>query len=242
MTEHPRRGEHPGTGPTTPGTPLVVEDLMLLLFDPRSGTIAGEGTLFYTLAGAVLTDLTLQGRVRISDRWTITGRQVSAVEGDPPADPLLREVWDRLGRRPEGVQALLAGIGPTLRGPVLDRLVEAGHVARRRRRVLRLFTTTSLVDGGTGRREELLDLVRPVLVDGAEPDPRTAVLGALLSASGSLPTLHRDIPWSGAVYTRGKELEAGDWGAAAAGAAVLRTTVAVATSTLAGITAVTHGR
>ncbi|MFH8902079.1 hypothetical protein ACH4HG_37720 [Streptomyces coeruleorubidus] len=39
------------------------------------------------------------------------------------------------------------------------------------------------------------------MVDGAEPDDRSAALIGLLSASGTLPSLHH-IPWSGAVYQR----------------------------------------
>lgn len=221
------------TAPTTPEAPLIAEDLLLLLFDPRSGTIAGENTLFYTLAGAVLTELALDDNVAIDDTPGLTGPRVSAVAGSPPADPLLRDRWEPLVEKPRGTQTFLAEVGPRLREPVLDRLVERGHIVRERRKALGLIPTTALVDGGTPRRAQLVDAVRPVLADGAEPDPRTAVLAALLSASGSLPVLHRDIPWSGAVYTRGKELEQGDWGASAAGEAVTRTTVAVATASAA---------
>ena len=42
--------------------PLIVEDTLLLLFQPDSGTIAGENILFYVLGGAVpvsYTHLTL---------------------------------------------------------------------------------------------------------------------------------------------------------------------------------------
>jgi hypothetical protein len=224
--------------------PLVVEDLLLLLFDPRSGTFAGEGTLFYTLAGAALTELALQGRVEIEDRPSLLGPKARAVGDAPPADDLLRGVWEQLQGKPKGVQGLLAGVGPQLRAPVIERLVEGGHVARRRRKVLGLFSTTRLIDGGSSRRRQLLRAVRPVLVDGVDPDPRTAALAALLSASGSLPMLYRDIPWSGDVYTRGKVLETGDWGAAAAGEAgeaVMRTVLATSLSTLSVVTA-TAGR
>lgn len=218
--------------------PLLVEDLLLLLFDHRSGTFAGEGTLFYILAGAALTELALQGRVEIDDRPALLGPKARAA-GAPPADDLLRGVWGQMQGKSRGVQGLLAGVGPNLRAPVLERLVQGGHVARRRRKVLGLFTTTRLIDGGSSRRKELLGAVRPVLVDGIDPLPRPAVLAALLSASGSLPALYRDIPWSGDVYTRGKVLESGDWGAAAAGEAVMRTALATSLSTLSVATATT---
>lgn len=229
-----------GPGAPTTGTPLIAEDLLLLLFAPTSGTIAGEGTLFYPLAGAMLTDLALRSHVEI-DEPALLGRKVRAIAGSPPSDPLLGEIWQRLARKPRGVQTFLAEIGPPLRQQLLDRLVERGDIRRENRKVLGLFPTTALRDGGTPRRAELVGAVRSVLVDGAEPDARTAVLAALLSASGSLPALHADIPWSGAVYTRGKELEAGDWGAAAAGDAVARTVTAISTAASLAVVSAARG-
>lgn len=222
--------------------PLLAEDLMLLLFDPRSGTIAGEGTLLYALGGAVLADLALHGLVEVDDRPSLLGPKARAVGDVPPTDDLLRDAWLHVRDRSRGVQGLLAGIGPLLREPVLQRLVQAGHVSRERGRILGLVPTTRLVDGGSPRRPELLDAVRAVLVDGADPSPRAGLLAALLSASGNLPTLHRDIPWSGAVHTRGKELERGSWGAAAVGEAVTRTAAALAASSISTAITVNPGR
>jgi len=75
--------------------------------------------------------------------------------------------------------------------------------------------------------------VRAVLEDGVEPDARTAALTALLSSSGTLPQLHPAITWSGAVYTRGKELEKGSWGADAVNTAIASTNAAIAASAVA---------
>lgn len=227
---------------TTTDGPLLIEDLMLLLFDPRTGTIAGEGTLFYALGGAVLADLALRELVEVDDRPSLLGPKARAVGEVPPTDDLLRDAWQQVHDDAKGVQGLLAGIGPRLREPVLERLVQAGHVGRERGKVLGLIPTTRLVDGGSSRRTELLAAVRPVLVDGADPTPRAAVLAALLSASGNLPALHRDIPWSGKVYTRGKQLERGDWGASAVGEAVTRTAAALAASSISVAIAVNPGR
>jgi hypothetical protein len=77
----------------------------------------------------------------------------------------------------------------------------------------------------TGTRERLLVPVRTALVDGTEPDARTATQIALLSASNNLPAMHADIPWSGEVYKRGKRFERGDWGAKAASDVILSTLV-----------------
>ncbi|GAA0275325.1 GOLPH3/VPS74 family protein [Cryptosporangium japonicum] len=205
--------------------PTLAEDLLLLLFSPESGTIAGENTLFYTLAGGVLADLALGEHVR-----TVPGRLgatlVQAVDTRPPADDLLRSAWDYVVPKPRGVQTVLAAIGPPLRGPLLDRLVERGDLRRETHRTLGLFDRTVLADGGTGRRDQLLDDVRQVLVDGAEPAPRVAALAALLSGSGTLPQFDPEIPWTSPVITRAKELELGNWGAGAASEAVQRTITA----------------
>lgn len=220
--------------PTMTSTPLITEDLLLLLFDPTSGSIRGEGhTLFHVLAGSVLVDLAAQGHVDIDEKASLSrGREVHAIAGDPPADPVLRTVWDRLVDRSTDVHSLILEIGPTLREPLIDRLVERGEIDEESTRFLGLIPTTKLVDGGTPRRDELVATVRAVLVDDAQPDARSGALGALLSASGVLPMFDKEIPWSGAVYTRGMHLLGGDWGAAAAAEAVARTAAALAATTL----------
>ncbi|MDG4810983.1 GPP34 family phosphoprotein [Micromonospora sp. WMMD1120] len=212
-------------------TPTLAEDL-LLLFQPASGTIAGENTLFYVLGGAVLADLAL------GDHLTAEAKgRVGSVPGHPPSDGLLRSAWDYLAAKPRGVQTALAAIGPTLREPVLRRLIARGDIDQEPHKVLGLFRTTVLRDGRTERRPRLLADVRRVLVDGAEPPARVAALAALLSASGTLPQFHREIPWTSPVINRAKELERGDWGADAAGAAVTRTvTATVVNSAIGAIT------
>lgn len=211
----------------------LAEDLLLVLVDPRHGSVTGEGTpLFHVLAAAVLVDLALQGRVAVDDRGTWRGRQVRAAGGEPPADPLLRDTWDRVAARAVDVHQLIAVTGPRLRGPVLDRLVERGDLVRERRRLLGLLPTSTLRPGPTGRRDAVLAPVRAALVDGTVPDTRTAALAGLLSAGGTLPQLHGEIPWSGAVHDRGRLLERGEWGAEAAAEAVRRTVAALVASTV----------
>ncbi|MEV4736932.1 MULTISPECIES: GOLPH3/VPS74 family protein [unclassified Microbacterium] len=209
---------------------LLAEDVILALFDPAAGTIAGENTLFYVLGGAVLADLSAQGRA-VSEDAGLRGVLVRA-SGYAPDDELLRPAWDYISEKPRGIQGVLAGIGPTMRAPLLDRLVEHGHLTRTERRALGIFPTTALTEGDSGRRAEIIAGMRAVLVDGEEPSERLAPIIALVSASGGLPTLHREIPWSGDVATRAKQIERGDWAGAAAAAAVTRTMLAVITNAL----------
>ncbi|QHY97547.1 hypothetical protein SSPS47_20805 [Streptomyces sp. S4.7] len=178
----------------------IVEDLLLLMFDDTSGTIAGEGTLYYTLGGAVLVELGVGKYVRVDENdQGLNGLKVHAVAGDPPADPLLRGAYQKVADRKRGVQTLLIEIGTELRETVLERLVERGMLRQETKKTLGLFRTTALI--------------------------------GLLLASGTLPNLHRSIPWSGKVYKRAKELEKGSWGAEAVNTAVMRTVAATSMGT-----------
>ncbi|HTN00592.1 MAG TPA: GPP34 family phosphoprotein [Planctomycetaceae bacterium] len=214
------------TAAGVPGTPTLAEDLLLLLFQPDSGTIAGENTLFYVLGAAMLADLALHGSVMTTA--TRDGSvAVEAVEGREPSDEIFHSTWDYVSDRRRGVQTLLPAVGPKLRQPLLSRLIARGDIRKEKRKALGLFTTTALVDGGNGRRAGLLENVRNALVDYAEPTPRVTALAALVWGSGTLPQFDPVIPWNSSVIARAKELERGNWGAAAAGEAVTRTMTAI---------------
>jgi hypothetical protein len=190
--------------PTADG-PLLVEDVLLLLFQPDSGTIAGENILFYVLGGAILGDLALSGRVEVRPHGVLSSR-VHAVGSPKSADELVASALSYVAEKP--------------------RKVQRGDVHRKRGKWLG-FVPTEKLTLGNGRRAELMTAVRAALIDGETPEPRVAASIALLSASGTLPQFHREIPWSGDLYTRGKEFERGDWGAAATSDAVTRTMAAV---------------
>lgn len=219
-----------------PGEPTIAEDLLLLLFQPDAGlgpgrgAIAGEGTLFYVLAGAVVAELALGGHVRATANGA---HAVEVVEDRPPTDALLRAAWNYVAVRPRGVQSVLASVGPTLRAPVLARVVERGDIAQREHRILGLFESSVLEDADSDRRARLMADVRAVLIDGAQPPPRIAALVGLLSASGTLPQFDPEIPWTSTVIGRARRLEQGDWGAGAAGEAVQRTVMAIFSATVA---------
>ncbi|HIX00502.1 MAG TPA: GPP34 family phosphoprotein [Candidatus Nesterenkonia stercoripullorum] len=218
------------TPPTSSGNPIdrpaLAEDLLLLLFQPASGVIAGESTLYYPLAGAVMADLALEERVTTSTT-TMGSITVQAVEGREPLDDILHSAWKYVLDKPRRVPGVLSSIGPKLREPLLARLIARGDLRIEKRKRLGMFTSEVHVQGGTGRRAALLDSVRAVLVDQKEPSARTAALAALLWGSGALPHFDPQIPWSSAVIARAQELEQGNWGAGAAAQAVARTMTAV---------------
>jgi hypothetical protein len=189
----------------------------------------------------MLVDLALRGSIEIDEaRAGLNGPKVLATAGRPYTDPLLRSAYEKVAEKPRGVQTLLITIGTGLHEQVVDRLVERGLLRRERKKLLRMFPTTSL-EVEDGRHEaELRRRARAVLEDGATPDPHTAAVLGLVSASGALPAIRPALAtWSSTTYRRAKEFEQGHWGAEAVNTAVLRTAAAVAAASTVAITAVT---
>ncbi|MEV6039298.1 GPP34 family phosphoprotein [Nonomuraea sp. NPDC052116] len=91
---------------------LIVEDLMLLMLDDETGAIAGAGTLHYSLGGAVLVELALDGRIETDGgRPGLNGPKVIAAGDGPLSDPLLQSAYEKVAERPQRVQPLLLAIG-----------------------------------------------------------------------------------------------------------------------------------
>ncbi|NZA27961.1 GPP34 family phosphoprotein [Luteimonas sp. SJ-92] len=209
-----------------PSPPTLAEDLLLVLFQPDSGAIAGENTLYYVLAGAVLAELAFNESATTTT--TPTGStSVEAVVGRAPSDEILRSAWDYAAQKPRAVKSMIAAIGPALRQPLLERLIARGDIREQNGKVLGMLKTTTLKDGGNGRRSGLIGEVRNVLVDGVEPTPRVAALAALMWGSGTLHQFEPEIPRSPVVIARARQLGRGAWSAEGATKPVARATAAM---------------
>lgn len=215
--KHAAKGDH--------SAPILAEDLLIVLFQPDAGTIAGENTLYYVLAGAVLAELALNESVTTTVRPGSV--RIRAIEGKAPSDEILRSAWNYAAAKPRVVQAMLAAIGPELRQPLLERLIARGDLREENGKVLGLLKITTLKDGGSGRRSRLIEDIRNVLVDGVEPTSRIAALAALVWGSGTLQQFHPQIPWSSAVIARAQEFGRGNWSTEDANQSVARDTAAM---------------
>jgi len=217
---------------------LIVEDVLLLLLDDKTGAAAGEVTKHLTLAGALLVELALLGRIQPEGNgaWQEGTKVVTTGEGPLP-DPLLQATYDAIAARPQDIYTLLATIGYPLLEPVIERLVQRGLLRRERKRFLGLFPTTSLPATNTGHESALRKQMSVVLEDGVDPDARLAALIAVVSASGTLVLLHPLPKWSGQVATRAKEIEQGNWVAAALTIAVAGTAASLAAASAAAVAA-----
>jgi hypothetical protein len=196
--------------------PLIVEDLLLLLLDDRSGAPKGEAKLHYTLGGAVLMELALLGRVELD-----TKKRVHAVAGEPLGDSLLDQAVKKVAKRPKHVHTVLLEIGLELQSQVRGRLVERGLLRRERSKILGFIPVTRTPAQNLPYEAALLERVRTVLEDGAAPDPRTAALTAVLSASGTLSEFHPAIRRSATVTKRARDLHRGSWTSTAVNHAIL---------------------
>lgn len=216
---------------------LVVEDLLLLLLDDEKGHIAGEGTLYYTLGGAVLLELALTGRVRVEPKKSAFGSStIRSVGSIPPTDPILADAFAVVAKKPRTAQTFTLMLGTNLRTKVTDRLVERGLVRRNTKKFLGLFRSTTWPAQDTQHEAELRERIRAILVDGAEPDPRTGAIIALLDASGQMPLVFK-FPGTPArdIAKRVKAVSEGVWAAEAVKNAILATNAAIAATTTAAV-------
>lgn len=160
---------------------LLAEDLLLLLTDDTTGRKRQSGYLDYALAGAVLIDLMLAGRVRLTEKGETAARpnRVVVESTDPTDDALLDERLAKLapksGMRPQrAIEILRKGLQKSL----YARLCEAGVV----RHEPGLLGTSRYPAVDTAHETALRQNLFEVLGRGGEPDDRLASLIGLLSA------------------------------------------------------------
>ncbi|MGI5348106.1 GOLPH3/VPS74 family protein [Streptomyces sp. CA-250714] len=158
------------------------EEVTLLALDDDSGAAKGRAAAGWAVAGGILLDLTLAGRVAVvDDRLTVTD---PAPTGDALLDGRLAKIAEWAERDDKSkVGDWLAKDQPKALDAAVERLCERGVVTEHKRRTLGIFTTRRYpeVDGSAERelRHRLEDVVRY----GAEPDERTTGLIALLHAA-----------------------------------------------------------
>lgn len=167
---------------------LLADEFFLLAHDDMTGKpklhlrVAGYG-----LAGALLGELILEGRI------TVRSGAVSVLNQHPPSDALAHLVLDQLVNESEhrAVRVWLDYLGQNARDMVGDRLVRAGVVRRHEaRRLLRAATTYRPVDINTAawpvaRLRGLLDRAETIRL------PDAVLLGLVVATDLTRPVLSR---------------------------------------------------
>ncbi|MGI5183819.1 GOLPH3/VPS74 family protein [Dactylosporangium sp. CA-152071] len=159
----------------------LADHFLLLALDDEGNHLVGDPALDYGLAGAVLLDLMLAGRIDLA------GDQVVVTDATPTGDPVADAALDRvvLEKKPRKPDAWIQPLADGLRGRLLDRQVEAGVLRREQDRVLWVFPRTRYASA-TGTEPAAETAVRRDLaaaLDGDGPVPaRTAALLGLVQA------------------------------------------------------------
>lgn len=216
------------------------EEILLLTLKNEKGTPAW-GQYTYALAGAVLTELVMEERVKLEPR---RGRKkplvdlVSATQiGDPVLDDAIRQVRMAKRRATAGTWVQRWAKNKLLHDTA-RRLAQRGILRTQQKRVLLLFSRRIYPEIDPGPEERLLERMRAAIFDDGEVDSRTAAVIALAQVADVLK------PAFGAKELKGrkkrlKELAEGDMVAEATRAAVQAATAAAAAAAAAATAAAT---
>ncbi len=189
---------------------LIAEDLLLLATDDATGKTTVPSTqLDPALAGAVLMELVMLGRVTLEgdDRKAKVVVTNAAPSGDPVLDVALQGLLDKGPVKPSQAIGLL---GKGLRDRLNGSLAERGILRRESGKILGLFPTTRWPAQDQVREATVRDAAAAALVKGLEPDGRTAAIISVLTAADMLRTVV-DKPDLKVAKARGKEIGEGNW-------------------------------
>lgn len=206
-------------------TLTIAEELLLLGYHDETGRPqAGSVELDAAVAGALLAELAVAGRIDLRDDM------VMVTDRSPVGDEELDAVLARVHGEPKPrkaqwwVERLRSG---ELRKRLLRRLAERGVLSEETTKLFGLIPLRRYPERDPSAEQEIRRRIENVLT-GADPDPRTAVLISLLHAARldrkAFPKTHR---------RRIKEIAEGEW----AGAAVYRAIVAVQAAVTAAVAA-----
>lgn len=166
------------------------EELLLLALHDEKGSVipAAAPVLNGALIGAVLMELGLLGRLRENPDGTVEA------DPTPTGNPILDEVslWISQADRPRMPSywvGRLAGRMPRLKDRLLEQLVAKGILERRERRILWIFPSRSFTLADAAAEQQVRNRIRSVVLDGQEPDQRTAALIGLIRACNLIDEL-----------------------------------------------------
>ncbi|MFF5176984.1 GPP34 family phosphoprotein [Micromonospora sp. NPDC000316] len=215
---------------------LLTDELVLLAYDDDGTNRLGRPHLDYGLAGAVLLELALAGRVEVTDKHLVV------TDPTPTGVPLLDEALTMMGtERPRKPKNWIGKLSKGLLERVLAGLVDAGVLRRESDRVLLVFPRTRY-PSPTGAQPAVETAARErmaaALTGDGPVDARTAALLTLTRAVGLDRKLFRDLP-KDRVKARMDEIAAGDWASAAAKKAIDEMQAALMVTTTAAIVTTT---
>ncbi|MEJ8642703.1 GPP34 family phosphoprotein [Streptomyces sp. MS1.HAVA.3] len=196
----------------------LAEEIMLLSLDDESGSAKQRQAAGWAVAGGILLELVLAERV------SVAGKHLELVDTAPTGDALLDgrtaliESW-MAGRGKRRVTAWLTKDQSKAVTAALESLCRRGVVVEEQHKALGVFPIRRYPEADGAVERELRERLRAVVLDGVEPDTRTAGLIALIHSA----KLHRLAFPDGdrkQVVSRMKEIAAGQWAAESVRAAL----------------------
>jgi hypothetical protein len=160
---------------------MLATDLLLLALDDERGTVLSQAAigLDYGLAGALVMELALRGRIRIDNEAVST---IGPATDDALLDDALRVIAATPGKDLSHWVWHLSRELHGLRRRLLDRLVAQGTLEKREQRVLLLFHRNVYPERDARVEHDIRQRVDDALLHGATPDAQTACLVHLAAA------------------------------------------------------------
>ncbi|MGW1373028.1 GOLPH3/VPS74 family protein [Streptomyces sp. NPDC002446] len=196
----------------------LAEEIVLLSLDDESGSAKQRQSAGWAVAGGILLELVLAGRV------SIAGKHLALTDMTPTGDPLLDgrtamiATWMR-GRTKRRVTDWLTKDQSKAVSAALESLCRRGVVVEEEHKALGVFPVRRYFEADGAVEAELRERLGAVVLGGVAPDTRTAGLIALIHSA----KLHRlafpDRPRK-QVADRMAQVAAGQWAAESVHAAI----------------------
>ncbi|AXK31446.1 GPP34 family phosphoprotein [Streptomyces armeniacus] len=200
------------------------EELMLIALDDETGGGKLRPGVDYAVAGMALVELSLQGRVDVSE-----DDRVSVLDSNPVGVSYLDAELAKIVEKSEGSK-----VGTVLRrshmsaiNGAVDSLVERGVLEKKTKRVLGLLPISRYPEAEGAPELEIRKRIGDVVLEGGEPDERTAALIAVLHGAKLWGKAFPDADRK-QVKKRMEEISEGSWVQGAVAHAVKRTRIAIA--------------
>ncbi len=159
----------------------LAEELLLLALDDESGSVssAASSSLEYGLAGAMLVELVISGRLGMAGGGLVVAD--GSPTGDDALDDALAQIeYSRRARDPEYWVGRFGSLHP--KGNLIKSLLDKGILRREERRILWVIPSDRYPARDAGPERDVRERIRAVILDGAEPQPRDAALISLIKA------------------------------------------------------------
>ncbi|MGR4881028.1 GPP34 family phosphoprotein [Streptomyces sp. LARHCF249] len=214
----------------------LAEEIMLLSLDDESGAARQRQAVGWAVAGGLLLELVLAGRVSVKGAYLELADETPT--GEELLDGRLRLIgtWLR-GRSKRRVADWLTKDQAKAVGAAVERLRARGVVAVEESKVLGVFPRRRYPEADGAVERALRERLAAVVLEGGEADERTAGLVALLHAAKLHGLAFPDVPRK-QVASRMAEIAAGQWAAESVRAAIRDMQAAMAAVTVVTVIAV----